>query len=258
MEIVSFSSSSDFYDQLLSILSFLHYVGKPVSWTIYSDGSHSTKEIDFISTHFSFIKIIKLEWNNPESLSTICKEQLVPYLPYLLDYTTKSPYGKKMYAYLNYNVQRPTLFLDSDVLFYTKASQFRMIISEDVSGWYLPDFIWSCLDSRYKSKYSGQPYQVNAGFFLLNHELKNIKEGMEFLQSLEFNYENFSEQTVFHILLRSNHFFPFDPRIFILNSGDQFDFSYKTKKSSMAMRHYTGPVRHKMWQKNWKWHLSRV
>jgi hypothetical protein len=47
-----------------------------------------------------------------------------------------------------------------------------------------------------------------------------------------------------------------DPRQFIIDTEDQFDFSMKYHPGDMAMRHYTGPIRHKMWQKGWKWHFE--
>jgi hypothetical protein len=120
----------------------------------------------------------------------------------------------------------------------------------------LPDDDWGCLDSRYKAKNSRELYQVNSGFFLLNRELEDVRKGLDFLNSLNGKYEYFSEQTTYHILFNDNHLMPLDPRIFVLNSDDQFDLSYILPKDKMAMRHYTGTVRHKMWQRDWKWHLS--
>ena len=161
-----------------------------------------------------------------------------------------------MFLYLNTNIERPTLFIDSDIVFYKKASVLRQIMVEHYHGWFLPDYDWGCLDSRYKAVQSPQPYQVNSGMLLMNKNLTYLKEGMEFFIRLGTSYEYFTEQSVIHILLIANAFMPFDPRIFILNPSDQFDFSYLYKTDEMAIRHYTSTVRHKMWQKNWKWHLS--
>ena len=49
-----------------------------------------------------------------------------------------------------------------------------------------------------------------------------------------------------------------DPRQFIIDSTDQFDFALKYYPESIAMRHYTSPVRHKMWQRGWQWHFKTV
>jgi len=253
MAIVSFSCFNDFYEQTLSILSFLRYVGTPISWTLYSDGTHTSKQIQLLKSAFEFIEV---KMTDLEKLNNNCKEVLLPYIDHLLHYAKKQPLGKKLFFYLNHHLKSPTLFLDSDILFYNKASIFNLLLNDSVNGWYLPDTDGGCLDSRYKAKNWNGLYQVNSGFFLLNREMADLKEGLEFLKSLDLAYEYFSEQNTFHILFRCNSFMPLDPRIFILNNDDQFDFSYLYPKEKMAIRHYTGPVRHKMWQRDWKWQLS--
>lgn len=256
ISLVSFSSNKDFYDQILSILSFLRYVGVPANWIIYSDGSHTSEQINLLTTGFEFVKVELPDVSNKDIVKLNTKESLLPFIEYLLDYAEKFPLGKKLYFYLNHSIEKPTLFLDSDILFYKNAPIINILLREEVNGWYIPDYEWSCLDSRYKAYNSEQLYQVNTGFFILKKELENIVKGLDFLKSLNFQYEYFSEQTTFHILFRDNSFMPLDPRRFVLNSGDQFNFSYLFSREKMAIRHYTGPVRHKMWQRDWKWHLS--
>lgn len=257
MDVASLSSKNDYHEQFLSILSFQRFVGVPLSWTIYSDGSHTDKQITDLQTIFPFLKVTKVDFTNPTLARASVKENLLPYFEQLLHYAQTAPMGKKLFYYINHKVKNPTLFLDSDILFYELASEsFKKVKNENVNGWYLPDHVWGCLDSRYKSENQPQVYQINAGFFFLNKELENVEYGLDFLDSLQQQYEYFSEQTIVHMLLRENKCNPFDPRIFILNSSDQFDFSYAYNKNAIAMRHFTGPVRHKMWQRDWKWQLS--
>jgi hypothetical protein len=251
--VVSFSSSRDFYDQMLSILTFLRYVGTPLSWTIYSDGSHEESQIDLVQSAFSFIKIVKVDLYRDDLVIKPC---LQPYKKELMHYARNKPLGKKLFYYLNHKIEEPTFFLDSDVLFYKQANVLSDIINEDAVGWFLPDEGWGTLDSNYLKDARKQLYQVNSGFFLLNIEIPNLKAGLDFLKKMNFEYEYFSEQTIFHILFKENNFQPLDPRIFLLNCGDQFDFSYINDIYSIAIRHYTNPVRNKMWQNNWKWHLN--
>jgi hypothetical protein len=256
INVVSLSSSADFYDQILSILSFLRYVGTPQCWTIYSDGSHTKQQIELIKSGLEFVEIKNIDLENDENLVQTMKPALLPYKEYLLDYARRQPMGKKLFYYLNHAVTIPTLFLDSDILFYNKADIFNVLLKEDRKGWFLPDATWGCLDSRYLSFTTKQLYQVNAGFFLLHEELGDVSPGLLFLKNCEYKYEYFSEQTIFHIIFNKLGFFPLDPRVFILNTLDQFTFSYASNRESIAMRHYTGPVRHKMWQRDWRWHLS--
>jgi hypothetical protein len=250
IDMVSYSSGKDFHDQILSILSFLSNVGVPNKWIVYSDGSHSDEQIRIIRDIFSFADVKCIDFSVLSE--TDVSENLVPLAMPLISYANKSPYGKKLFYYLNHIIERETIFLDADILFHSKAKEIHTLIQEGAPGWFLPESGWGCLDSRYKNQYERQHYQVNSGFFILFEEIKNIDEATRFLLNLNGEFEHFTEQTTFHILFKSNHFLPLDPRLFVLNSSDQFDFSYFKEPGNMAIRHYTGPVRHKMWQRHWK------
>lgn len=259
MEVASFSSCNDYQEQLLSIISFIRYIGIPIKWTLYSDGSHSQEQIEQLENSFNFLTVNKgLNWCEIKSLKGLCKEDLEDYEDYLIDYAKKFPLGKKLFYYLNHLIENPTLFIDSDILFYDQAKVLKLIITEkpQANGWFMPDTNWGCLDSRYKALHTEQVYQVNSGFIFANVPFKHLKKSLEILKVYDFSYEYFSEQTVYHQLLKANTFMPLTPKTFILDSGDQFDFSYLCSPKQMAVRHYTGPVRHKMWQKEYKWHLG--
>ncbi|RZK45264.1 MAG: hypothetical protein EOO61_00475 [Hymenobacter sp.] len=255
VQLVSFSSCYDFGEQTLSILSFIKYVGEPSSWIIYSDGTHTNDQIELLENTFKFIQVLKVAFDE-EYIRYNIKPSLLPYKKEFIDYANSFPLGKKLFFYLNFRINKPTIFLDSDVLFYEKACCLYSLLKEKTAGWFLPDSEWGNLDSRYVAKTNAQHYQVNSGLFVVNFELKNMSQALNFFVDINDSYEYFSEQTILHILLLSNDFIPLDPRLFVLNSGDQFDLSYLYHKEQIAARHYTGPVRHKMWQRNWKWHLS--
>jgi hypothetical protein len=258
MEVVSFSSSNDFEEQLLSILSFVRYVGIPIKWTIYSDGSHTVAQKKQIAHDFEYVEIKSIEWETIGTIEELCCEELKPYHTYILDYALNHAFGKRLFYYLNHPISSPTLFIDSDILFYEKANKFEIMISEvpQESGWFMPDVGWGCLDSRYIAAHAEQSFQVNAGLMFVLKTFDKYKKALEFYKVLESKYEYFSEQTIINVLLKDNKFMPLSPKTFILDAGDQFDFSYLYTPTEMAVRHYTGPVRHKMWQKDYKWHLG--
>jgi hypothetical protein len=257
LNLVGFSSSNDYPEQILSILSFIRHVGTPLSWTIYSDGSHTNIEVENVQAALPFVKVVKSNvvciapYNTDDLKST-----LRPYTAELNQYARAHFLGKRLLLYLNHIVDRPTLFLDSDVIFYAKSPVITTLLSEPINGCFLKDKVWGCLDSRYLIYNRPERHQVNAGFFLLNCELTELDRGLNFLKNLGHTYEYFSEQTIMHILLTSNKLKPLDPELFIVNTCDQFDFSYAYTRDKIAIRHYTGPIRHKMWQRDWKWHLS--
>lgn len=258
IEVVSFSSCYDFPEQMLSILSFVKYIGIPLKWTIYSDGSHTEAQKKQIDAEFEYVTIESVDWEEMTSIEEFCSDELKPYHKYILDYAQNHAFGKRLFYYLNYSIKRPTLFIDSDILFYEKSNVFEILINEKpkANGWFIPDAVWGCLDSRYIAMNSQQTYQVNAGLMFVLKKFDKYKKALDFYKVLDSKYEYFSEQTIINILLKENNFMTLPPKTFILDIGDQFDFSYLYKPNEIAVRHYTGPVRHKMWQKDYKWHLG--
>lgn len=254
-EVISFSSNKDFSEQVLSILSFIRYVGTPAAWLIYSDGTHGDNEIEKIKAAFSFLKVIKEDVNNFQN-DNYLRESLRPFKKELVHYAEKSPLGMKLLLYLNFKIKRTTIFLDSDVLFYEKSSCLQAMLQGKHGGWFLPDEAWGSLDSRFLNYTIAESIQVNAGFFIALKDFTTVTEGLTFLKTLDFKYEYFSEQTIFHIIISNNNFIPLNTDVFKINSGDQFLLKYLCSPKNIAIRHYTTPVRHKMWQKNWYWHLS--
>jgi len=250
IDLVSASSKRDLPEQVFSILSFIRYVGCPTCWTILSDGSHSKEDVEILNRIFPFVKVEQLLF--PAKLSP----GLLPYQPVLEDYSNKNFLGKRLAVYLNFSISRPTIFLDSDILFYPQASSIRNIFLDSRRPCFLPEGDWGCLDSRYLATHPAQMYQANGGFFIVNESWGNAERAFDFLQSLNGKYEYFSEQTFFHILSRDNEYFPLDPRKFVLTTQDQFDFRLAHDSENIILRHFTGPVRHKMWQTNYKRHLK--
>lgn len=246
IDILSFSSKRDFEEQVFSIMSFLRYAGKPTRWIIYSDDSHISWHHQFIKDHFDFVSIEK--WNACENKYTGFEDVMASYMKFNI-------LAKRLYAYANHPVERMTMFMDSDVLFYEKIAEKLDIVLRGGGQWYLPDAVWGTLDSTYKSDHTPDMFQLNGGCFVTDKFL-DWNPVFEYMQSLKGTYEYFSDQTAFHIAFMKQGAKPLDPRYFILNCEDQFDFGYKYFPEEIALRHYVHPIRHKMWQKNWKWHLK--
>lgn len=250
--LVSFSSKHDMAEQVLSILSFVKHCGEPKNWIIYSDGTHTTEDALLLTSNFSFVEVKYLPFDDISQLPL--KLPLQPYKSSLTEYAIKHPLGKKLLCFLNHPVNEPTIFLDSDIVFYEKSTKLESIKDHLHTGAFLPDNNWGTLDEKYLMQNSWQLYSTNSGFFWVCNEIK-IEKGLEHLQSVKGSYNHFSEQTTFHIIFKENKFLPLDPRLFFVSVSDQFKLGYNFKKKDLILRHYTNPVRYKMWQRNWKWHL---
>lgn len=245
-DILSISSKSDFAEQFFSILSFIVNVGLPPKWILVSDGSHSSVEVELIHEYFPFVEF--LNWDEiPNRFPDF--EQVYQ------DYVRESPMGKKIYILSNYLVGKNTLYTDSDILFYPKFRGFLDLLNSTNSLHYLPDNDWGTLDDDLNATSSREMFQLNGGFLLITPSI-DWSKGLDYLRSRMGKYGYFSEQTACHVTFHNQDAQPFDPRIFLLITTDHFRFFNATNKRKAAIRHFVGPLRHKMWQYGWKWHLK--
>lgn len=243
-EVISFSGVSSFEDQLLSIYSLLINVGLPLSWTLYSDGSYTQQHIDVFKKEFPFI-IIK-NWNEGD-------KYLVN--KYLHEYSKVCNLYKKINLIASHYSDHQLMYVDSDIIFYQNMLSYINSELLDTHFWYVPDAIGSV-----KKYFTLKPYDIytlNSGLLFFNKHL-NVGNIFEYLESLNGDYNYFSEQSSFDYAFKKQHAKILDPRQFIVDSSDQFDFSAKFRPDEIAMRHYTTPIRHKIWQNGWKWHFNTL
>jgi len=241
-EIISFSGAASFEDQMLSIYSLLHYAGRPLKWTIYSDKSYTSEQKEIFKKKFSFVSVIDWDIYNYYR----CNKQLGEYL-------LVCGLAKKLNVILGHSLENQTIYIDSDIIFYKNISCYFDTCSLHRGLWYAPDTLDNV--SMYFSKDRESIYPLNSGLLILNSDF-NRDDVFIYLESLKGNYGYFSEQSSFEFAFRKQHANVLDPRQFINDVSDQFDFSIKYDPCNIAMRHYTNPVRHKMWQKGWQWHFK--
>jgi len=231
-DIFSFSSENNFYEQLYSILSFIKNCGCPNKWTVYSDGSHTSSSIETIKMIAPFIDVVP--WNKGNKYKTE-----------LLDYTIKSPMGKKLFVSCNHTFNDKTIYVDSDVLFFPQACNIIKNLFSENKNFFLCDNCFA-LDKNYLILNKSMGYSVNGGFFIIK-ETFDWSQARSYIKSLDRDYSYFSEQTALHISMIDNNSIMCDPSVFILSNKDQFAIKHSFDKNKIAIRHYVAPVRHKMW-----------
>jgi len=243
-EIISLSGSAAFEDQLLSIYSFVYYAGKPIKWTVYSDKSYTEFQKEIIRKKFPFVSIV--DWDVFDYHRDI---------KLLNDCISVSAVAKKINIILGHQYTHQTLYVDSDIIFYKNIHSYLAANSLMKGLWYVPDTLGIVKD--YFNKERESIYPLNSGLLILNSGF-NSDDIFTYLQSLNGNYSYFSEQSSFEFAFRKQGANLLDPRQFIIDTADQFDFNVKYHPETIAMRHYTSPVRHKMWQNGWKWHFKSM
>ncbi len=243
-DIISFSGKSSFEDQMLSILSFITYAGIPKKWIIYSDKTYTEVQIGILKEKFPFV-LIK-DWDTYNRL--VDNEAFNDY------YQQGYSMAKKLNVIIGHPYNGQTIYIDSDILCYSNMSGYLNSGLLSKGLWYAPDTMWGSVAGYFDTKRESI-YPLNAGFLILNQDF-NQDDIVAYFESLKGKFHYFSEQSSFEYAFRKQNVNMLDPRQFVIDTSDQFDFSTKYHPDSIAMRHYTTPVRHKIWQYGWKWHLK--
>lgn len=246
-DIISVSGKKHYEEQTLSILSFCSNVGVPKKWTIFSDGSYSDQQKENLTKLFPFISIKNwsdLPNRHPEYTET------------LNNYTSNYNIGKKTYVILNYFKNR-YLYFDSDLVFYPTMKDYLHLFNSHKFNYFSVDNDWCCLDPMYMKNKKQDMYQLNSGILFIQPNF-NWEPALKYLKQVSGKYQ-FFDQTSIHEAFFSDQnqaVLPFDPRVFKVEMKDHFKFKISPETKNLAVRHYVGPVRHKIWQKGWNWHIG--
>jgi len=221
-----------------SIRSFLRYVGRPKSFTVVSDGSHSDRSIRL------------LERVDP-SVSVTTASPAFPDLPAKLEnYLRNHPTGKQIALIMSLPRNGPALYVDADVRFFPAAPDlFRCGEAKDRSPFYLADCQFAG-DRRLLRGASEEKEPVNTGVLFVFGKLDWSLSISRFLE-LEGEPTFFTNQTMTHLTMHQNGGRPFDPAKYVLQLDDQCVFADHYAGPRLVLRHYVNPVRHKFWTSLW-------
>jgi hypothetical protein len=152
---------------------------------------------------------------------------------------------KKLLSFANISVNGCTILLDSDVLFFNKFEEYLPTLINK-NNWYLSD-----LHPHFDEDYHYKPHQnyTNSGFIVLNSSI-SWEQGVQYLlKRIECNLPiaHFTEQTAVEIVVKENQFRFLDPRLFLLELKDHFTYSSIYNHRQLAIRHFVGPIRFRMW-----------
>lgn len=235
LRIVSFSGERQLEDQLYSIASFYTNIGVPDNWTVFSDGTHHVASMRLLSS----VKNVNIEFPDINTIPSKYREE-------------SNPLIKKLFYFRSVLVNTTTLFVDSDVLFYKLFASYLPLLKSQ--NWFLVDEGYGYFDSFYMQKVALDIYPCNSGLLIFNDE----PEWQKAIEYLDFQkrfgrLEHWTEQTAIHIMTRGfKTMLPLDPRYFVVGGRDSFKFSFDYDPATIAIRHFVGPVRHKMWQYSWR------
>ncbi len=235
LRVFTYSDEKMLPEQIASIRSFLRHVGRPESFTVVSDGSHSDRSIRLLELVDPTVSVQSAQ-RLPEDLPAKFRH-----------YVTTYPMGKQLGLLIALSANAPALYLDSDVLFFAGAADFeRYVSARDVPAFYLEDCQTSAADPRIFRQPDEQLHPVNCGALLF---FKNLDWSLGIRRFLELEGEPnfFTNQTIAHLVLHANGARPFDPSKYVVQLDDQFVYRDRYAGRELVLRHYVNPVRHKFW-----------
>jgi hypothetical protein len=233
--VFAYSGENTLPEQVASIRSFLTYAGRPKQFVVVSDGSYTRTSIELLE---KIDNSVRVQTTPPP---------LLPGLPNKIEsYLKTHPTGKQLALLMSLPANGPTLYTDSDVLFFPRACELADLSNtQSVSALYLADYQFSG-DERLIRDPSEKRNPVNTGFVFLFRKL-DWSRGLERLQMLNGEPIFFTNQTVMHFCMHANDAIALDPDKFVLQENDQFIYRDQYAGPSIAVRHYVNPIRHKFW-----------
>lgn len=231
--VFSYSGEATLPEQVASIRSFLKYVGRPRKFTVVSDGTLSARSIGILKS-LNCVIASSAQWL-PQDLPT----KTHPYL-------TTHPTGKQLALVMALPVDGPTLYVDSDVLFFPGARDLiQLLEGGGAPALYLADCRLSADERLFRGE-AEKARPVNTGVLVLFEKLDWALAISRFLE-LQGSPDFFTNQTMTHLTMHANGALPLDSRRYVLQLDDQFVYGDRYASSGLVLRHYVNPVRHKFW-----------
>lgn len=239
LEVFSYSGHAGLPEQVASIRSFLKHAGRPKQFTVVSDGTYSTADIEMLTRVDSSVAVARL----PE-VPTDIPDRLSSYL-------RRHPTGKQLTLIMSLPRNGPALYLDSDVLFFPQAHDLVALAgARGLSAFYLADCQFSG-DPRLIRLPHEREQPVNTGVLLLFKKL-DWSLGIRRFSELNGVPNFFTNQTMTHLTMHANAASPLDRTKYVLQLDDQTVYPDRYASDALALRHYVNPVRHKFWTTLWR------
>ena len=235
IDVVAFSGEAALPEQVASIRSFLEYVGQPRHFTVVSDGTLTRRSSAILKTLSPAVSVSDFEQWLPKKLPS----EIYPYL-------TSYPTGKQLAVIMSLPMERTTLYIDSDVMFFAGATDlFQLVEEQRGPALYLADCRLSADERLFRSS-TEKSNPVNTGALLLFEKLDWAPAVRRFVE-LTGPPNFFTNQTMTHLTMHLNGAFPLDDQKYVLQLDDQFVYGDRYAGPHLALRHYVNPVRHKFW-----------
>ena len=244
VHVYSFSGQKQLPEQILSMLSFFRHLGMPGKWTVVSDGELAANNWDLLKAVCPVLE--KAEWRdfiNAENRECVDI------------YSRVNPMGKKLAIVTSLPYSPTTLYMDTDVLFFQGAAQFRELLQNANSNYFVRDMDGALINPLVNSDEEKLP-PLNGGVLVQAKPISWV-EPLDRLKNLFRDQPDvlknrlvahLLEQSVLHSGYHSSGAQALDSSRYIIKVDDTYKWRDDYVGSETVLRHYVANSRLKFWR----------
>lgn len=242
-EVVTMLGHSSLPDAVLAFQSMFRYAGVPERTTLISDGTLSPGSVKLLERVLAPAKVTSLQAVLSPSLPGVVAKRI-----------DESWMVAKQAILMSFPQDRPTLFLDTDIVFFPAAERLASDLEELGDR---PAFMCDAkpsFDERLFRTDDPREPPLNSGLLYLPVPIDWTKSVARFGQLPCRSPLAFTDQTMSHLAFHQAGALPMDQGRYVLQIDDQFQYrdSY-ANKPGIVCRHYVSSIRHKMWMLQDRW-----
>ena len=234
-------------DAVWSLWSWMRVLEGKVTPRLFVDGIVTAEHRRLFENHFPGIEVHELRpWLGQ-------RQDLGPQLRKLI---TAFPLGGKAALVAALSQDGPSIYSDSDILAFNRPAQLidglrgdkPLYMLDRYGSNYAPDVV-----AAVREQHLSLPDQVNSGLIVLPKGCLNLTALETFLERFtgweELGLNWFSEQTLVALMMSVAKGEPLKRDDYVVSLDRQFVFERDVDYRHIAVRHFTGPVRHVMYLK---------
>lgn len=244
VRVFSFCGNKQGYEEVLSILSFLHHVGIPESWTVVSDGSITAEtQARLCNLHPCVRTALWSDFLTDQNRA------------YVEKYASQNVWGKKLALLTAMFTDGVSVYIDSDILFFPGADHLREILLHPQGNYFMEDYGFGMAPALLTEE-EKKLMIINAGFLIQSRpiawneplaRLRDVFANRPDVVSV-FETQHYSEQTVTHLGYHSSGAQPLPKNKYIMELEDSYHVRDRYLGPDTVLRHYFNRSRMKMWR----------